>query len=394
MKLAYLLRYFPTFSETFVYDEINALEPLVGPPLVWALDPGPEAALDAGLRGMVDRCQVVPRSHHPSVSAHAALRARAARRQQRGVERRWSSWGGRLKDLHRAMWLGSQLRRAEVTQLHVHFAAEMAEVAWVVRKVQGIPYSLTVHARDLFCPRPSLAHVLAGARVVVAISEYNRRHLLGLGVRDLERRLVVVRMGVADAAPVAQRDPGEGALQLLAVGRLVEKKGLDVLVEALGRLRREGGAALQLDVIGDGPQGPALRRRAEELGLGSAVRWLGAVPRERVLQRYTAGVDLLVAPSRVAADGDMDGIPVALMEAMVRQVPVISTALSGIPELVQHGRSGLLVPPGDPAALAEAIRSMAASPAARARLAQEGRRQVLREHRLEAQARLLVEALE
>jgi len=381
VTLAYLLRYLPTLSETFVYDELDALSRAGAPPAVWALDPGPPGPVHPGLEGLLARARYIPRGH----AAPVLLQANAAR--SGPIRAAWEGWGGRPKDLRRALWLGEALARDGVTGLHVHFAAEMAEVAWAVWRARGIGYSLTVHARDLYRPRPSLEQVLADARAVVTISSANRERLAELGV-DTDR-LHRVRQGIPIPPPPApRRAPPAGRLRLVSVGRLVPKKGHDLLIHALAELVR-GGVDATLVVAGDGPERAALEALVAERSLADRVELLGGVPRDRIEALLAGGCDLFALACRVLDDGDRDGIPVALMEAMARGVPVVSTAVSGVPELVEDGHTGLLVPPDDPGALAAAIARLAADEPLRASLAVAARARVERDHTLDRQVQRL-----
>jgi len=379
VKLAYLLRYFPTVSETFVYDELLELARVGEGPQVWAAD-RTDAVGYTGLETLASACGFVPRAHQPSVLRYATSRSTLADT--------WSAWGNRPKDLRRAHWLASRLADDGVQHLHVHFAAEMAEWAWVVQRDAGIPYTLTVHARDLYCPRPSLADVLASARRVVTISEYNAAHLRALGLPP--DRVTVVRQGLElppDPGPRPSR--GDRPLRVLSVGRLVAKKGHDLLVEAVGALAADG-HDLHLDLVGDGPLAGRLASLAAEHE--APVTWHGAQPRERVLD-LLGRADLFVLACRMDAEGDRDGIPVSLMEAMARRVPVVSTDVSGIPELVENDLTGCVVPPDDGRALAAVMASLDTDPARCVRLAAEARSRVQAEHDLARQVRRLLHTI-
>jgi colanic acid/amylovoran biosynthesis glycosyltransferase len=381
MNRAWLLRYFPTVSETFVYDELLELDRMGVTPGLWAAD-RVDVPLHAGLDELSGRCRYVPRAHHPSVLGRAPAAMTSP------LASVWTRWGGRAKDLRRALWFASALDDDGVRHLHVHFAAEMAEWAWVVNRTVGIPYSVTVHARDLYCPRPSLDDVLAGAARLITISEYNARHLRQRGVAD--ERIAVVRQGIPLPADPGPRPPrADRPLRVLSVGRLVPKKGHDLLVEAAATMKTRG-VDLDVDVVGDGPLAAQLAGLAGSLD--APVTWHGALPREQVMTLLDAA-DLFVLPCRVDADGDRDGIPVALMEAMARRVPVVSTHVSGIPELIEDGVQGVLVPVDDAPALASAIGRLESDAALCRRLGAAARTTVEAEHDLSRQVQRLLEVL-
>jgi hypothetical protein len=190
----------------------------------------------------------------------------------------------------------------------------------------------------------------------------------------------------------AEPPPADGPLRLLAVARLCEKKGVDTLVDAVARLR-DRGVPCELTIFGDGPLRAALESQAAAHGLGDQVRFGGAVPQEEVARQMRA-CHAFVLPCRRDRNGDMDGIPTVFMEAMATGRPVVSCAVSGIPELVRDGESGLIVPPDDPAALADALVRLAADAALRARLGAAARRLVERQHDQETNARRVIAMLE
>ena len=387
-ELAYLLRYFPTVSETFVYDEIAAIEEALGKPGLWAIDRGPAGPVHPGLDEMLERCRIVPRAHHPSMLKRTLAGAAAPQ-----IRRWWDRIGGRAKDLRRAMFLADDCRRAGIRQLHVHFAAEASEWARVVQLAQGIPYTVTVHARDLFCPRPSLGDVLHDAAAVVTISHYNREQLLALDIPGLDGKLAVIHQGIplSAAVPWQPRRPVD-PVRVLFVGRMVNKKGGDLLVAAVARLVARG-QNIRLEMVGDGPQRQPWQEQSDAAGLASSVCWHGSLPRDEVEALYRRGADLFVLPCRVTADGDQDGIPVALLEAMARGVPVVTTPVSGIPELVEHGETGLLVEPDNPQALADAMARAIADPGQSQHLVRAGRRCVEQQHDVVRQVARLQEVL-
>jgi colanic acid/amylovoran biosynthesis glycosyltransferase len=268
---------------------------------------------------------------------------------------------GLLRHFLAALWLSDVLRGQPFVRVHSHFATDPAQVGALLAQLAGVPFTVTTHAADIFVPRQPrrLPRLLASAAQVLTISEYNRRHL-EQSVAGIAPRLRVVRLGVDLAAlPRWQPSPGSFSIACTASG-LGEKKGLEVLLDAC-RLLRARGMAFDCRIVGADPGGTrlaALQERIGEHGLARHVHTSGALPWSAA-QQLVARCGVFVHPSVRTADGDMDGIPVSLIEAMGIGVPVVASRLSGIPELVEHGRNGLLVPPGDAAALAEAIARIA-----------------------------------
>lgn len=363
----YVLKRFPRLSETFVLREILALERSGQTVLVDALlepEDEPRHPDLADLRAAVRYLPRRPRLRHPSVArVHARLLARRPVRWLRLAlrARRHGTWRRFLQ----AGLVADRTRAEGVAHLHAHFATAAAEVARDAAALAGVSATVTAHAKDIFHTdnAPVLARRLRGVDAVVTVSDYNVRHL-----REVLGRIPVHHVpngvGLGPDTGAARRGP------VLCVARLVPKKGIDTLLRAIALL--DGST---LEVIGDGPLAADLRALAAALGNADRVSFLGALPSSGVAEAL-GRCSVFALPCRVTGDGDRDGIPTALLEAMAHGVPVVSTAVVGIPEVVQHGRTGLLVPPDDPDALAGAIATIESDPAVAARLGAAGRRLV------------------
>jgi glycosyltransferase involved in cell wall biosynthesis len=284
----------------------------------------------------------------------------------------------------KAVAVARQAARERIDHLHAHFASHPATAAWVVHRLTGIPFSFTAHANDLFVAPVLLDRKLADARFVIAISEYNRGLLLD---SRPAARVEVVHCGV-DTDRYAWRGPGGRAPdRVVCVASLFEKKGHLDLIDALGLLA-ERRPAVVLELVGDGPERDRIVERARERGVAERVSLLGARSAEDVRARL-AEASAFALPSIRLPSGRMEGIPVALMEAMASGVPVVATRISGIPELVQDGVTGLLVEPHDPAGLAAALDSLLSDETLAAQLALNGRRLVERSFNLAVEAQRL-----
>lgn len=251
--------------------------------------------------------------------------------------------------------------------VHAHFATAAAEVARDAAALSGVTFSVTAHAKDIFHEdnTEQLPRRVAGAATVVTVSEYNVRHLAD--VMPTQRvRFVPNGLPMPGAAVPSPDGP------VLCVARLVPKKGIDVLIRAMAVLQ----TPRSLEIVGDGTCRADLERLTTELGLDDRVRFLGALTSADVDEAYRRCA-LVALPCRIDADGDRDGMPTVLVEAMARAVPVVSTDVVGIDELVQNGQSGLLVPPEDPAALAAAIDQLLGDPDGASAMGRHGREHVL-----------------
>jgi glycosyltransferase involved in cell wall biosynthesis len=288
----------------------------------------------------------------------AALAARTARPGLRGAL--WQTFY-----FLEAAVLARHLRRSGATHLHNHFATSSASLAIIASEMSGLPYSFTLHGpADLFDPRGwRLDEKVARARFVVCISQFARSQAMLWSDRRHWPRLHVVHCGVElDRYGGDEPRAPRAGLELLFVGRLVGVKGLFVLLEALARLGR---GDLRLALIGDGPDRGALEAEAGRLGIEA--RFLGYRSQSEVADALR-GADALVLPSFA------EGVPVVLMEAGASGLPVVATRVAGVEELVRDGESGIVVPPGDAAALAGALERLADMPSeTRSRIGQAGR---------------------
>jgi glycosyltransferase involved in cell wall biosynthesis len=242
-------------------------------------------------------------------------------------------------------------------------------------------FSFTAHAKDIYSaalnPSGLLPRKLLAARFAVTCTEANRRYLQDLAPDATIYRIyhgvnVDFTRFLADPVALSPR-PAESDLRLLSVGRLVEKKGFDIFVEACHRLQQQHIAFTATIVGEDGNHGNAIRQQVAALGLSSVVRFTGPLRQDQLFAEYQRA-SLFCLPCRVLDDGDRDGIPNVLLEAMACGLPVITTNISGIPELVTDTVDGLLIPPEDPGALAEAILRLHHDPVQAHRLAARGKK--------------------
>jgi glycosyltransferase involved in cell wall biosynthesis len=280
-----------------------------------------------------------------------------------------------LAVLPKAFWLARLARTLEVEHVHAHWGATSATIAMLAGRLAGVPWSLTVHRWDIREDN-LLASKAASAAFVRAISED--------GLADLRRvagtaaaGAILLHVGIelpSRTAPVGKGEP----LRLLVPANLLEVKGHRHLIDALALLGDRGVAA-RADLAGQGPLRSALEAQIARLGLGATCRLVGQLSHDDLLARLAAGEwDAVALASVVTRSGEKEGIPVSLLEAMARGVPVVGTAAGGLPELLRDG-PGLLVPPADPTALADALERLACEPQLRARLARLGRARVERD---------------
>jgi colanic acid/amylovoran biosynthesis glycosyltransferase len=385
--IAYMMSRFPKISETFILFEILELQRqglrVEVFPLLREKTPvlHPEAV------------EVVERAHYVTASPELATsQLYWLLRSPRAYVRAWSdSITGNLgspRFLARALavvpeaaLMARRMEKLGVEHIHAHYATHPALAAFVVHRLTGIPYSFTAQAHDIYVDRSMLGEKLQEADSVVAISDFNRRMLVDLYGQDAARKTVIIRSGVDTSLfhPSRREPRGDGrAFQALCVASLQDYKGHPFLLDAAAQLMRDG-LEFRILCVGEGEDRPAIEARIAELGLGERVQLLGAQPRQRVVELLSES-DAFVLPSIITDSGKMEGIPLALMEALAMETPVVATDISGLAELVVHEETGLLVPQRDGAALADALGRLAGDDALSRALGKRGREKVLAEY--------------
>ena len=286
-----------------------------------------------------------------------------------------------LKHLLQAGYLVNRLLpRQRVTHLHAHFAHSPTSVAMFASRLTGIPFSFTAHAKDIYTSDPRQIREKIGlARFVVTCTEYNRKHLQGISdghATPIHRNYHGIDIKFFSEYPVKPKNPFP-PYQILTVARLTPKKGLPTIYRAI-RILCDQGIFLDHVHIGEGEDRQKILSLIKELNLGSVTRLLGTQTHQVVLEHYKKA-DLFVLGCEVAPNGDRDGIPNVLMESMAMGLPVVATDISGIPELVDSERTGLLVPSGQPHQLAQSMLRMLTDEGLRNRVIAAGKQRVVRQ---------------
>ncbi len=371
MRVAFVLDRYPSFYQTFVLSQMVALE-AQGIPLAVLSLKAPPALTQAGHTALAAPVAYAPRRHRLDLYGLALARCLAFGPDQ--VATRGACLTGRrvvVANWLRGLALADAARALGVTHVHAHFAAGANVAAMAVAGQLGVPFSFTSHAVDLFVRPAWLCETLRAAAFHTTISHYNRRFVATRCGEALAEKTFVVRGGVdVPAFRVWQRVAHDPPC-VLSVGRLIPKKGFGDLVAALALVHRQG-LAFRAVIVGDGPLAAALHADIERLGLARHITLRGPVDLATMRTLYE-DADVFALPCVVAADGDRDGIPASLMEAMAAGLPVVSTPVSGIPELISP-EAGLLPPPHDPAALAEALVALLRDPPRRLAMGEAGRR--------------------
>jgi glycosyltransferase involved in cell wall biosynthesis len=381
-SIGVVLKGYPRLSETFVAQELHALEQRGLSLALFSLRRSTDNAAHP-LHGQIR----APVTYLPEYLHHGPLRVFRAWRSARRLPGYRSAVSAWRKDLRRdrtrnrvrrfgqALVLASEMP-ADIMHLHAHFLHTPASVARYAAMLRGVSWSVSAHAKDIWTiPEWEKREKLAACTWATTCTACNATHLRELAPRAQSVDLVyhgidTARFPSPGGVPSTAdgRDP-RSPVTLLTVGRAVDKKGFDDLLEALATL--PGEQHWQLVHIGDGPRRPMLERMAHDLRLANRIRWLGPQLHGVVLDAYRTA-DIFVLPSRIASDGDRDGLPNVLLEAQSQRVACVSTHVSGIPELIVDGVTGLLVPPRAPRALGAALSRLIANPSCRRALGDAG----------------------
>lgn len=377
MKVGYVVKMYPRFSETFILNEILQLEEQGTELRIFSLKYPNDGRFHAELSLVRSPVTYLPRTLFEQFRLAGAenrllLKQRPLRylkalahvvRQRRPIYA--------LKRLMQAAKLVTVAEREGIEHLHAHFATSAARVAFYAAMLSDLTFSFTAHAKDIYQEDKDEAHLrekLSAARAVVTVSEYNRRHLLDVWPRARVERIY---NGIDLEKFVPGRDKPTPPT-ILSVGRLVEKKGLPDLIEACGILKKRG-VPFRCEIVGKGELESWMRSRVAALDLEDVVFMPGPRPQGEVRGLYRRS-DVFVAPCVVARDGNRDGLPTAIIEAMASGLPVVSTPVTGIPEAVVNGETGALVPEHAPEALADALQDLLENPGLRDKMGQAGRR--------------------
>lgn len=386
-SIAVVVKGYPRLSETFIAQELVGLENAGLNLHVFSLRHPTDGAthpVHGELRAPVT---YLPEylHHEPARVWRAWRRARtlpgyADARAAFLADLRHDPTRNRVRRFGQALVLAAELPAA-VTHLHAHFIHTPASVARYCAIITNLAWTCSAHAKDIWTSNErELTTKLADARWVVTCTRAGHSRLRALAPRPQDVHLSYHGLDLdrfstpdADRAEAAGRDGTRAPVELVTVSRAVAKKGLDTLIEALARLPRQ--LAWRWTHIGGGGLSDSLRRQAERLAIADRIDWRGALTQQEVLRQLRAS-DIFVLPCRVARDGDRDGLPNVIVEAQSQRLPVVSTTVSGIPELIEDGRNGVLVAPDDVDALAAALAALIADPATRQAMGRLGEEKV------------------
>jgi glycosyltransferase involved in cell wall biosynthesis len=391
-EVAYLFERFPSFGQTFCYREVAELERQGTKVHVFSIRRPlnePEQDWD---KQLVERVHYLPEEKALVAEVDRVLRTKAVSAETRAAVEKWGRQSDFLR-LYQAIFVGIRLQQNGLRHLHAHFAGMAARTAWWIREFFAVPYSFTAHANDIFAPRDfviSLAKLVESAAAVVTVSDYAVR-LLQERFPQSAAKIHRVYNGV-NLSGFLPSDFSGCPPAIVSIGRLIEKKGFEDLIKACALLRSRGGT-FTCSIVGEGPLEETLRRQIAANGLEEAVELTGPQTQAQIAERL-AHATLFALPCMHESDGGMDNLPTVIMEAMAAGLPVISTPLGGIPEMVEPGVNGELVPERDPVALGAAIERLFADPEQARRFGNRGREIAREKFSIETSARQLQQLFE
>jgi colanic acid/amylovoran biosynthesis glycosyltransferase len=367
---AYLFERFPSFGQTFCYREVAELDRQgLTPPIFSIRRPKDEPPQDWDPR-TVARVHYLPEESElvPEIDRLLKRKALPAR-----VVDLLVGWGRRTDflRLYQAIYVGLRLEEKGIHHVHAHFAGMAARTAFWIDKFFGIQFSFTGHANDIFAPGDfeiGLDQLMESARSTVTVSDF-AAHFLKKRFPASVAKIHRVYNGI-DLNDFRRSDFSSPIPSIIAVGRLIEKKGFTDLIRACEVVRKRG-REFRCQIIGEGPLQEPLRAQIDDGGLAGQVEVAGPHSQSEVRSRL-AGATLFVLPCIAEPSGAMDNLPTVIMEAMAAGLPVVSTQIGGIPEMVVESETGLLVSPNDPSALADAIEKLLVDPALAKEFGQAG----------------------
>jgi glycosyltransferase involved in cell wall biosynthesis len=370
-RVAYLFERFPSFGQTFCYREVAELERQGTEVTVFSIRrPANEPAQNWDQQ-LVGRVLYLPEEKQLVEEVDRILGGSSLSAEARSTVKKWGRQSDFLR-LYQAIYVGVRLQEKGLRHVHAHFAGMAARTAYWIREFFGADYSFTAHANDIFAPRDfvvSLAKLIENAAAVVTVSEYAVRLLRERFPQEAEKVRRVYN-GV-DLSRFRAAHFGGVKPSIVSIGRLIDKKGFADLIGACALLRKRGQNPV-CSIIGEGPLEQSLRAQIAAECLEESVQLTGPQTQAQIAERL-AQATMFVLACRREADGAMDNLPTVIMEAMAAGLPVVSTPLAGIPEMVEAGVNGELVPERDPGALAAAMERFIADPERARSLGNRGR---------------------
>ncbi|TFH91611.1 glycosyltransferase [Vibrio ouci] len=371
MSVAYIVKRYPRYSETFIVNEILAHEKAGLSVHIFALLP-PQ---DAHFQDIISRVKA-PVTYLPAKADRASTFWERQKKVSRRYPEVWHVLGqfpsASAREVLQSLELALHISRMQLTHLHAHFATTSTTVAQITSAITGVPFSFTAHAKDIFHQDNDFVALVTKfqqAKCAITVSDFNYAYLTkDLAVQN--DKVVTIYNGL-DLAEFPYSSPESREPKICAVGRLVEKKGFCDLISACQQLKQQG-ITFQCEIIGDGELKAELQQQIIDLAVEDVVTLKGSLPQENVKQ-YLRQAAVFAAPCIVGEDGNRDGLPTVLLESMALGTPCVSTDVTGIPEVILDGQTGLMVEQRNPNSLAKALLSLLSQSQLRVTLSQKAR---------------------
>lgn len=378
MKIVYIIGTYPRLTTTFIDREINSLEELGVNIKIFSIRPPSGILSQAQIESMTRIQYLLPVNLVSLVIGHIRFIIAQPKIFFGTLIYLVSCPHPTIKSrirtfLHfnEGVYAAHQLSTEQFDHIHAHFMDRAATIALVVSRFLDAPYSLTAHAGDIYVDPVLLQEKMSAAKFIATCTEYNKSYLEQFGEGLFNHKLFCIYHSLAIDKYNAQENRKRETCMMLSVGQLKEKKGFDYLLRAC-RILVDHGHTFECQIVGEGPLRGYLESRIKELSLENLVQLCGALPHQKVIEKYQQA-NFFVLPAILASDGDRDGIPNVILEAMTMDLPIVSTIHSAIPEVVEDGFNGLLVPPGDEHALAEGLEKLITNPDYAEELGSRGR---------------------
>jgi colanic acid/amylovoran biosynthesis glycosyltransferase len=395
VKVAYLMSRFPHLPETFILREMDMVKKMGDEVVLFPLVLQKQEVIHPHARRWLEGDDLYRISLAGVVRENVLAFSRKPLRYLRILFQTLTGNLPNIKFFLRSIYIfpsavamGARMQALGIGHVHAHYATHPALAAWIIHQFTGIPYSVTVHAHDIFVSQTMLGKKLQSAKFIRAISVFNKKFLIEELGSSLERKIVVIHTGIEPDLYSPRKKKKGAAFRILNIGSLQPYKGQSLLVNACSLLK-EKGRQFECVVIGQGELRGSLQELITRSALADCVRLAGGKTEDEV-RSLLPGFNCYVQPSIITPSGKMEGIPVAIMEALACAIPVVATAISGIPELVEAGRTGYLVSPGNAAELASAIEKVMIDPVQAGRLAIAGMELVRREFDLSSNVKKLI----
>lgn len=371
MSVAYIVKRYPRYSETFIVNEILAHEKAGLDIHIFALLP-PQ---DSHFQDIISQVRA-PVTYLPAKADRASTFWERQKKVSRRYPQMWNVLGqypnASAREILQALELSLHISRMKITHMHAHFATTSTTVAQIASAITAVPFSFTAHAKDIFHQDNdfvSLATKFEQAKCAITVSNFNLNYLTHeRSVRD--GKVVRIYNGL-DLTQFPYLSPQHREPVICAVGRLVEKKGFCDLIDACSLLRQRG-IQFQCEIIGDGEMKDELAQQIQTLGLEQVVTLKGALPQHQVKEHLRRAA-VFAAPCVVGKDGNRDGLPTVLLESMALGTPCVSTEVTGIPEVITDGKTGLIAQQNNPQSLAQALENLLGYSQLRVNLSRQAR---------------------